>query len=68
MGNAEKVALYAGIFSHDLRLPFCFPIRDVLDVLGMAPTQEYPNTWRILTSCYVVWRMVLEAARGSTWI
>lgn len=62
-GNAEKVALYVSMFSHSLRLPFCRPIRDVLDFLGLALAQVHPNAWRILTSCCVAWHMVLESIR-----
>lgn len=38
-------------------LPF---VRDILDIVGLAPMQLYPNFWRILISCYVVWRRVLR--------
>lgn len=57
----ENVTLYTTIFLNGLRLPFCCPIWDVLDYLALAPLQLYPNTWRILLSCCVVWCLVLGA-------
>lgn len=65
-GNAEKVGLYMGMFLHDLSLPFCHLVRDVMDFLGLDPIQLHPNAWRILTSCYVAWCMVFESVGEST--
>lgn len=53
-GFTYKVAFYPAILSDGLQLPFCHPIHDVLDTVGVALAQLHPNTWRILVSCYVI--------------
>lgn len=58
-GLAAKVALFPLMFANELRLPFCHPIRNVLDYLCLAPAQLHPNTWWILVLCCVIYRMVL---------
>lgn len=58
-GFAEKVALHSSMLFNGLRLPFGHPIWDILYYLALALSQLYPNAWRILLLCSVVWRMVL---------
>lgn len=42
-GYAFKATLYLTMFSSGLQLLFCFPIRDMLDLMGMALAQLHPN-------------------------
>lgn len=50
-GFTEKVALTVGSISHGLWLPFCRPVRDILDYSKLAPGQLHSNAWRILMCC-----------------
>jgi hypothetical protein len=47
-------ALMAG-----LQLPFSQVAREILHILGMAPTQLKPGAWRNVIACCVAWPMVL---------
>jgi hypothetical protein len=42
-----------------LHLPFPLVVREILHILGMAPTQLKPNGWRNVFACCVAWPMVL---------
>lgn len=53
-GLAVSVALYLAMFSMGLCLPFCRPVCDVLDFLGLIPSQLVPNAWQILMACCVL--------------
>lgn len=53
---ASKVALFPSMFSCGLRLPLPRPVRNLLDHLGLAPSQLHLNSWRILMCCCVLWR------------
>lgn len=55
----SKVALYTNIFSSGLRMPFCHPVRNLLDFLSLAPAQFHLNTWKILVSYCVIWQWAL---------
>lgn len=55
-----RVSLLICALMHDLCLPFCHPIRDVLDFLGLPPTQLHWHSWCLLLCSCVAFRMVLE--------
>lgn len=55
-GIAYKMALFPSIFLYDLQLPFCLLVCDVMDMVGVAPAQLLPNSWRILVGCCMIWR------------
>lgn len=50
------------MFSDGLRLPFYLPLCNVLNMVGVAPTQLIPKAWRILVGCCVIWWRALEEA------
>lgn len=41
-GFSDKVALTMCALTHELRLPFCHPLHNILDLLLIAPTQLHP--------------------------
>lgn len=43
-GYASKVALYPGMLTNGLQLPFRWPIRDVLEYFCLASAQLHPKS------------------------
>lgn len=59
-GLVGKLAIPMTLLSHELRLPFYRPLRDILDHLGLAPTQLHLFAlWVYLCTC-IVFCMALE--------
>lgn len=55
-----KVVIYVSILSHGLRLPFCHPLRDILDLLSLAPAQLHFFAMRTYLYACIVFCMALE--------
>lgn len=54
-GFAEKVALLVCALTHSLRLPFCCPIRDFLDLLELDLVQLRSHAWIVLLCSCRTW-------------
>lgn len=63
--DSKGFALYLAMFSSGLRLSFCHPVHDVLDFMGVAPTQLHPNAWRVVVCCCVIWQCTSKAFRSD---
>lgn len=59
-GLVGKLAIPMTLLSHELRLPFYRPLRDILDHLGLAPTQLHLFSLRTCLCICIVFCMVLE--------
>lgn len=59
-GYAGKTALFAAMFSHGLKLPFCHPLHDILGLLELASAQLHPHSYRTYLCACIVYLMVLE--------
>jgi hypothetical protein len=62
----NEVCIFETALMAGLHLPFSLIVREILHILGMAPTQQKPNGWRNVFACCVAWPMVLgESAHLS---
>jgi hypothetical protein len=55
----NEVCIFEKALMAGLHLPFSLVVREILHILGMAPTQLKPNGWRNVFACCVAWPMVL---------
>jgi hypothetical protein len=55
----NEVCIFEQALMAGLHLPFSLVVREILHILGMAPTQLKPNAWRNVMACCVAWPMVL---------
>lgn len=54
-----RVPLYHLMFPNGLHLPICHLVRNVLNLLGLAPAQLHLNAWQLLVaSCIIYWRVL----------
>lgn len=54
------VTLTVPLLAHVLRIPFCHPLRDILDLLSLVPAQIHPFILRAYLCAYIVSCIVLE--------
>ncbi|KAG6620653.1 hypothetical protein I3842_Q055400 [Carya illinoinensis] len=59
-GFSGKVVVIVSLLSHGLRRFFWRPLRDILDLLGLASAQLHPFALRAYVCDCIVFRMVLE--------
>lgn len=59
-GFSGRVTLIVALLAHGLRLPFCRPLHDILDLLNLAPAQLHPFALRAYLCACIVFRMVLD--------
>lgn len=59
-GFAGKVAITIPLLSHGLRLSFCHPLHDILELLDLAPAQLHPFALRVYLCAYIIFCMALE--------
>lgn len=62
-GLVSRVALYPGMLTCGVCLPFCRLVREILHYLGLATVQLIPNGWRLLMSSCIIARKALSLAR-----
>jgi hypothetical protein len=55
----NEVCIFERALMAGLQLPFSQVAREILHILGMAPTQLKPGAWRNVIACCVAWPMVL---------
>lgn len=61
-GHLSKVTLFPTMFTNTLRLPFSYLVREMLDLLGLTPSQLHHDTWRYLTDYCVLWLLALQSS------
>ncbi|KAL6995637.1 hypothetical protein U1Q18_005772, partial [Sarracenia purpurea var. burkii] len=59
-----EIYIFEGALQAGMRLPFPPLVRNILDYLGISPGQLWPNGWRILLGCVIIWE--LEIKRSLT--
>jgi hypothetical protein len=55
----NEVCIFEMALKVGVSLPFPLVVREILHILGMAPTQLKPNGWWNVLACCVAWPMVL---------
>ncbi|KAG6729612.1 hypothetical protein I3842_01G037900 [Carya illinoinensis] len=59
-GFVDKVVVTVSLLSHGLRLSFCRPLHDILDLLCLVPVQLHPFESKAYFCACIVFNMVLE--------
>jgi hypothetical protein len=57
--RGHEVCIFEKSLEAGLRLPFPQVVREILHIIGMAPTEFKAGAWRHVVACCVAWRMVL---------
>lgn len=63
--EGREMQLYERMFMAGLCLPFSLIAQELVNFLGIAPSQIWPNGWRHFFASYFLWPTVLEGCQMS---